>query len=157
MPWNLLLTKMLYQQFDFGAGSRPWDKGGWGVGGVWRLGGGGLQNYFWIRRWTYDCVIESFCLLTDRARRHRKVSSRRFGVYQDCPTPWSSVLVHLFVGFPKQCLSLVGRKSRWRSLRFEWNPQQPCGWPYDWHLGNCSCSKLVHYNFHRGLNGSCWQ
>ena len=37
MPWNLLLTKMLYQQFDFGAGSRPWDKGGWGWGG----GGGG--------------------------------------------------------------------------------------------------------------------
>ena len=34
MPWNLLLTKMLYQQFDFGAGSRPWDKGGWGRGPV---------------------------------------------------------------------------------------------------------------------------
>ena len=78
-----------------------------------------------------------------------------FGVYQDCPTPWFSVLVHLFVGFPKQCLSPVGRKSRWRSLRFEWNSQQPRGWPYDWHLGNCSCSELVHYNFHRGLHGGC--
>ena len=81
--------------------------------------GCGLQKHFWIHHWTYDCVIESFCSLTNRARLQRKVSSRRFGVYQDCLTPWSSVLVHLFVGFPKQCLSPVGRKSRWRSLRFE--------------------------------------
>ena len=123
-------------------------------GGGW---GGRSPKYFWIRHWTYNCMIESFSLLTDRARLQRKVSSRSFGFYQDCPTPWSSVLVHLFVGFPKQCLSPVGRKSRWRSLRFEWNSQQPRGWPDDWHLGNCSCSKLVHYNFHRGLNGGCWQ
>ena len=131
------------------------------IRGVEGEGGGGvlcgLQKHFWIRHWTYDCVIESFCSLTNRARLQRKVSSRRFGVYQDCLTPWSSVLVHLFVGFPKQCLSPVGRKSRWRSLRFEWNSQQPRCWPYEWHPGNCSCSKLVHYNFHRGRNGGCSQ
>ena len=149
MPWNLLLTTMLYQQLWLQYRIRHLE--------IRWEGGGRSPKYFWICYWTYDWVIESFSLLTDRARLQRKVSSRSFGFYQNCPTPWSSVLVHLFVGFPKQCLSPVGRKSRWRSLRFEWHSQQPRGWPYDWHLGNCSCSKLVHYNFHRGLNGGCWQ
>ena len=126
----------------WGWSSRPLDKG---------AGPPGPSP--WPPHWTYDWGTESFCLLNDRARQVGKVSSCRFGVYEDCPTPWSSVLVHLFVGFPKQCLSPVGRKSRWRGLRFEWHSQQPRSWPYDWHLGNCSCSELVHYNFHRGLDG----
>ena len=35
-----------------------------------------LPKYFWIRHWTYDCMIESFSLLTDRARLQRKVFTK---------------------------------------------------------------------------------
>ena len=79
-----------------------------GGGGGW---GGRSPKYFWIRHWTYDCVIESFSLLTDRARLQRKVSSRSFGFYQDFPTP---CLLYLFIcslDFLSSAFRLLGGKA----------------------------------------------
>ena len=114
--------------------------------------GCGLQKHFWIHHWTYDCVIESLCSLTNRARLQRQVFSRRFGVYQDCLTPWSSVLVHLFVGFPKQCLSLRMKFSAtpllalwlasWQLCLFKARPLQLPSWSQWWLLA----VSFVFYN-----------
>ena len=54
-----------------------------------------------------------FTLRANRTRWLWKGEARSSGDPQDHSSSWFLVPVHLFVGFPKQCLPIAGRKNRW--------------------------------------------